>query len=434
MANFDVSFLNKKMRKSSGGDYGFLIDQLTIKENQLASDGKLSPGDYDLLKGEAQKLYGHPGFTKDQRSNLAVKISSYEKNKKTSNLQDSENLTRLDNETKDDNLKSSMILASKPEAFMKANIASTRAKINSLSDSINNLQAAGDDASAHMLKYQEALNDYNDLLQAADDMKNYAPGGQPTSAFAAYVTTNSKGEVTGIQVQKAGSRTGFAETNGLYGGLPVYGNAKVLNGKQTFKFGDQTFSATNILVPDPLNPGSFKNNKLVSEASQTSVGGGRTRATAGAYVEVLPDSIRSQSVVPVDSYVKGSKGFIYKAKSDGTYQKIVNSSAEKLGLDINDIPSIPKEYETNLVMPRISETIDASLPPETPLPSTLDAGSTNPQTTTSPTSPSSPNFIGPLPKGQSRTPAPTERAPQDAAGVADKTKKSAGFFSKLFGF
>lgn len=432
MANFDVSFLNKKMRKSSGGDYGFLIDQLTIKENSLASDGKLSPGDYDLLTQEAQKLYAHPGFTDDQRSNISVKISGYKKQKKTTGLSDSQNLTRLDNETKDDNLKSSMILAGNPESFLKANIASTKAKINSLADSINNLQGSGDDASAHMLKYQDALNTYNDLLQAADDVKNYnaAPSGKPTSSFAAYVTTNSKGEVTGIQIDKAGNKTGYAETNGLYGGLPIYGNAKVMNGKQTFKFGDQTFSATNILVPDPQNPGAFKNNKLVSESSQTSVGAGRTRATAGAYVDVNTTTVKSQTIVPAGSYVKGNKGVIYQAKDDGTYKKIVNSSPEKLGMDVNDIPSVPKDYEQNLIIPKANETLDYSLPPATPLPSTLNQGAPAPSTTTS----STPPVPTPAPAGRPNTPAPTERAPQDATGVADKTNKSAkGFFSRLFG-
>lgn len=430
MANFDVSFLNKKMRKSSGGDYGFLIDQLAIKENQLASDGKLSPGDYDLLTSEAEKLYAHPGFTPDQRSNVAVKISSYKEGKKVNSLKDSQNLTRLDNETKDDNIKSAMILASKPEAFIKANIASTRAKINSLAESINNLQGAGDDASAHMLKYQEALNTFNDLLQAEADIKEYQanPSGKPTSSFAAYVNTNSKGEVTGITIDKAGTKTGYAETNGLYGGLPIYGNAKVVGGKQTFKFGDQTFSATNILVPDPMNPGSFKNNKLVSESSQTSVGGGRTRATAGAYIDVTPETIKSQTIVPVDSYVKGNKGFIYQAKNDGTYRKIVNSSPEKLGIDINDLPSIPRDYENNLIIPRVTETIDQSLPPETPMPTTFDQAAPVPQTTTSPASPA------PTPTGNARTPAPTERAPQSSKGIAGRVMDSAkSFLGSLFG-
>ena len=430
MANFDVSFLNKKTKKSSGGDYGFLIDQLAIKENQLSSDGKLSPGDYNLLTDEAQKLYAHPGLTPEQRSNVAVKISSYKSDKNKNSLKDSENLTRLDNATKDDNLTSSMILASKPEAFIKANVDSTRAKLNSLSDSINSLNASGDDASAHMLKYQETLNTYNDLLQAEDDIKKYtaSPTGAPASSFAAYVNTNSKGEVTGIQIDKAGAKTGYAETNGLYGGLPIYGNAKIFNGKQTFKLGDQSFSATNILVPDPQNPGSFKNNKLVSESSQTSVGGGMTRATAGSYVDVSSDTIRSQTVVPLDSYVKGDKGFIYQAKADGTYKKIVNSSPEKLGIDPSEIPSIPKDYESRLIIPRVSETIDANIPPPTPIPSTIDQNIGTPTTTTTPPTGTS------APIGTSRTPSPTDRAPQSSKGIAGRALDSAkSFLGGLFG-
>lgn len=427
MANFDVSFLNKKLRKTSG-NYGFLVDQLSIKENQLSSDGKLSPGDYDLLTAEAQKVYSHPGLTEDQRSNISVKISSWKKGKSTNSLSDSQDLTRLKNEVKDDNIKSSMILAKNPEAFLKASVASTRQKLNSLTDSINQLQAAGDDSSSHLLEYEQTLNDYNDLLQAQSDVTAYqaAPSQKPTSQFAAYVNTNTNGEVTGIQIMKAGSKTGYAETNGLYGGLPIYGNAKVVQGKQVFKFGDQSFSATNILVPDPMNPGSFKNNKLVAESSQTSLGAGRTRAVAGGYTDVLGDTIKSQTVVPVGSYVKGSKGFIYQAKEDGTYKKIVNTSPEKLGVDINDLPSIPKDYETNLIMPRVSETIDGSNPPVLPIPPvgfSPTPSMSSPTTTTTPTSSGRPN-----------TPSPTNQAPKSTKGLAGRTFDAAkSFLGGLFG-
>jgi hypothetical protein len=47
MANFDFSGIGVKAKTSA--DYGFLVDKLDIKRNQLESDGKLSPGDYDLL-------------------------------------------------------------------------------------------------------------------------------------------------------------------------------------------------------------------------------------------------------------------------------------------------------------------------------------------------------------------------------------------------
>jgi hypothetical protein len=428
MANFDVSFLNSKLKKSTG-DYGFLVDQLSIKENQLASDGKLSPGDYDLLVGEAQKVYAHPGLTPDQRSNIKVKISAWDQGKKVNSLKDSQNLTKLNNEVKDDNIKNSMILAKNPSVFLQASVASTRAKLNSLSESINNLQSAGDDASSHLLEYEKTLNDYNDLLQAQSDVTEYqkAPSGKPTSAFAAYVNTNTKGEVTGISIEKAGSRTGYAETNGLYGGLPIYGNAKLQNGKQTFKIGDQSFSAANILVPDPQNPGSFKNNKLVSESSQTNLGMGRTKATAGGYTDINLETIRSQTVVPVDSYVKGNKGFIYQAKSDGTYKKIVNSTPEKLGIDINDLPSIPRDYENNLIIPRVSETVDESMAPELPMPQVgASSVSYQPTQTTTPTAQVS--------AGQPNTKAPTERAPKSTQGLAESTfNKAKSFFGGLFG-
>ena len=428
MATFDVSFLNPKLQKSSSQDYGFLTDQLTIKENSLAADGKLSPGDYDLLVAEGQKLYGHPGFTPAQRSNLSVKISSWQKSKKTSSLNDSQDITRLNNEVKDDGLKNSMLLANNPAVFMKATLASTKAKLNSLSESINNIQDAGGDASSHLLEYENTLNTYNDQLQASEDMTNYqaAPSGKPSSAFAAYVTTNSKGEVTGVTIDKAGAKTGYAETNGMYGGLSIYGNAKIINGKQTFKFGDQTFSAANLLVPDPQNPGSFKNNKLVSESSQSALGAGRTKATAGQYIDVTPSTIRSQSAIPTGTYALGSKGFIYQAKEDGSYKKMVNYTPQSLGIDPNDIPSIPKDYENNLIIPKVSETVDGSNPINVPLPSTsINTGGpavnqSTPQQTTS--------------GGRPNTPSPTVRAPQSSEGIASRALGAAkSFLGGLFG-
>lgn len=430
MATFDVSFLNPKLQKSSTQDYGFLADQLSIKENSLSSDGKLSPGDYDLLITEAQKLYAHPGLTPDQRSNVSVKISSWQKNKKVSNLNDAQDLTRLNNEVKDDGVKNSMLLASNPEAFIKATLDSTKQKLNSLTNAINNLQDSGGDASSHLLEYEKTLNTYSDLMQASEDIINYksAPSGKPTSAFAAYVTTNSRGEVTGIAIDKAGSKTGYAETNGMYGGLPVYGNAQIINGKQTFKFGDQTFSAANILVPDPQNPGSFKNNKLVSESTQSQIGSGRTKATAGQYVEVQPTTIKSQSVIPSGSYAMGSKGFIYQAKEDGSYKKLVNMTPEILGVDPKDIPAIPKDYENNLIIPRVTETVDGSNPINMPTPTTMSPVVPTSSTTMTNQSPQAQTG------GRPNTPSPTVRSPKTSQGIAGKVMGAAkSFLGGLFG-
>ena len=85
MAVFNLSFLNPGNKKSSGGSgYGIMVDQLSILENDLQSDGVLSPGDYDLLIKKAENLSTSPGLSADQRSNIAVKISNYKKTKKVS--------------------------------------------------------------------------------------------------------------------------------------------------------------------------------------------------------------------------------------------------------------------------------------------------------------------------------------------------------------
>ena len=56
MATFNVSFLNPSLQKSGGSapSVSILSDQLQILENELAKDGYLSPGDYDLLISKAR--------------------------------------------------------------------------------------------------------------------------------------------------------------------------------------------------------------------------------------------------------------------------------------------------------------------------------------------------------------------------------------------
>ena len=204
MANFDVSFLNPKLRGTSSQDYGFLVDQLDIKRNQLEADGKLSPGDYKLLTAEAQKIYAHPGLTPAQRSNIEVKISSYQSDSNKNLSKDANNISRINREIKDDMSKIGLRFSNQPTKFLEAQAAAYNAKIDSLSESINQLEAAGDDATEHYNELTTTLDDYNNTLQALDDVTNYKGGSAPTSNYAAYVVTNSKGEVVDLKVDRVG--------------------------------------------------------------------------------------------------------------------------------------------------------------------------------------------------------------------------------------
>lgn len=425
MTQFDVSFLNPKLRKS-GNQYGVLIDQLSILESRLEADGKLSPGDYDLLIGEAQKLYSAPGMSEANRSNILVKLETYKSSKSKSGIKDSNNISNLNDDASDDKLKANMLLAKNPTKLVDANIAIARGKINRLTTSIDQMQASGENASSYLIEYDQALQDFNDLVDVKANMATATPG-KPIPGYAAYITTNVKGEVTDVKFGKAGAINGYSETNGIYGGLQVYGKPRKEGDKQVFKLGSDSFSAANIMVPDPANPGSFKTNQLTADSQKT--GMNFKSAKAGVYKDVDLNTVRSQTGVPAGSYARGSKGFFYKAGADGKYEKIVNATPEQLGLTENDYINLPKDYENSVVTPRVATTTDFSIAPATPLPTVVGSGDPSPVTDVA-----AAGKTPAAPAGTPRTPLPTEKTSASAGGYASKAVDAAkGFFQKIFG-
>lgn len=430
MANFDVSFLNAKNRKSASRDYGFLVDQLQIKEDQLASDGKLSPGDYDLLSSSAQELYAHPGLTPEQRSNVQVKIAGYKRSKNTTNLSDKNDISRINREVEDDNAKNTAAYANNPQKFLETQAAVYSAKIEQLSTSIDQIETSGGDATNHRNELNSTLQDYHDTVQALTDVKGYDKSGKSKSGFAAYVVTNSSGEVTGMKVGRTGGQAGYMPTNGLYGGLVVYGKAnKIENGLPVFEFGNQRFVQTDNLVTGP--------DGVTSQKVLVAGGGGRGGISVNkGSIDVDPTGVRSQSSIRSGGWAEGEKGFLYQRGADGKYKKYVNADKTKLGIKDGDIVRIPRSFEQGIVKD-VSETVDASTPISMPIPADVAPGSTNPASTVSAPAPAP---GGPAsfmqdqgPKGTPRTPAPVSRAPQDAQGMAAaEDKKGKGFFATLF--
>lgn len=431
MANFDVSFLNPKLRKSSSSDYGFLVDQLDIKQSQLESDGKLSPGDYDLLAGMAEKIYSHPGLSPSQRSNIEVKIANYKQKKSTDSLKDANDISRINREIGDDMSKIGLRFANDPEKFLTAKAATLNAKIDSLSESINQLESAGDDTSNHINELNSTLSEYNDTLQALDDVKGSVGASAPKSDYAAYVTTNSKGEIVDLKIDRIGGQSGYNETNGLYGGLQVYGkvNRKDASGNKIFQLGNQTFTASDVVIPNA--DGSMKPSVLISSDKQKSSKGGITISQSG-YTPVDLTQVRPQSSIREGGWVEGEKGFLYQRQGDGSYRKYVNSDKTKLGITDNDILRVPRSFEQSIIK-NVTETVDGSATPEAPVPMTMFSQPAGPApvagmtTTTEPTKSqgkSTPNTGG----------APTERAPQSSQGIAQKAIGAAkGFLGRLFG-
>lgn len=438
MAVFDVSFLNPKAPRGGGSGYNALVDSLAIQKNALEVDGKLSPGDYDLLIAKAQSIYSNPGLTANQRSNVSVTISDYKKAKAVGKLNDANDIGALNRNVQDDTRKSAMLFANDPKTYLKAQGDILQAKLSRLSDTIDSMNAAGDDPSQHLNEFNDTLAQYNDVLQAESDVGGYVAGTAPKTDYAAYVTTNSKGEVVSFDVGKVGSKNGYLETNGVYGGLPLYGKMnRKENGKILFTLGNTNFSAADVVTPDPANPGAVRAPRLFSEDTQKTQGNSSfSTAQAGTYKQVDLAGVRPQGAVPVGGWAEGGDGVFYQRKPDGGYKKFVNTDLEKLGLKENDVIRIPKSFESGIV-PFVNETSDASAAPA-PVPPTPAAPApvgTGPGLgTPAPTVQSVVDQQFKLPGGRAKTPNPTERAPASTVGIAGKAIGAAkGFLSSIFG-
>ena len=423
MSVFNVSFANKKTQ-SSGQDYGILVDQLDILESTLSADGKLSPGDYTLLTQKAQQLYGHPGLSPAQRSNIEVKIASYKSSGNKSSLKDAQDISQLNNEVQDDERKASMLRGNDPAKFLEAQSAIQSAKVRQLADSINSLDQSGSDASAHMNEYNDALTSYQDTLKALEYVQGHQAGAAPSSDYAAYITTNSDGEIVGVKVSREGTQSGYLETNGLYGGLKIYGKLnRKENGKNVFVLGNQRYSGTDVVIPGP--DGTMKTSTLVNESMQKGKQGMFTTAVAG-YSDMDPASVRTQSAIRNGGYAQGSKGFIYKKNEDGSYTKYVNATAEKLQISDNQIIKLPNSMEQS-ILGSVTSTIDSAMPaPTLPVPPTMTPTTSAPATPT--TTPMSRAPAGSPP------PQPTSRSPQSSQGLASRVIGGAkSFLAGLFG-
>ncbi len=432
MAVFNVGFANKKLQ-SAGQDYGILIDQLDILESTLSADGKLSPGDYTLLTQKAQQLYGHPGLTPANRSNIETKIASYKSSGSKSTLKDAQDISQLNNEVQDDGRKASMLFGNNPAQFLETQSAIQSAKVRQLADAINSLDQSGSDSSAHVNEYNDALTTYQDTLQALEYVQTHQVGAEPTSDYSAYITTNNDGEIVGVKIGREGSQSGFLETNGLYGGLKIYGklNHKE-NGKNVFMLGNQRYSGTDVVIPGP--DGSMKTSTLVNESMQKGKPGMFTSAVAGYTEGIVVDpstgqsNVRTQSAIRNGGYAQGSKGFIYKKNDDGSYTKYVNATPEKLQISDNQIIKLPNSMEQS-ILGSVTSTIDSAMPaPTLPVPPTMTPTTRAPATSTTATS-----SMSRAPAG-SPPPQPTSSSPQSSQGLAQRVMRGAkSFLGGLFG-
>lgn len=361
MATFNVSFLNPALRKSGGSGVGVLADQLAILENSLGKDGFLSPGDYDILIEKAREIQMNNSLSANQRSAYDVKISGYEKSKEVSNLQKSSDIERMNKSLKSEAAEDVMVVGNNPQLFLKARVASLQAKLNDLAEVITQKTASGDDTTDYYNEYNATLQEYRTKLEASQSMQDFANDQtKPIQGYVAYVTTNKNGEIVDVDYGKYGEKSGYAETNGMVDGFQVYGKINYKeDGKNYFKLGDKTFTAADMLIQDPANPGSMKPTKLMADVQDPSGRGIATRAAAG-YVNIPGATIQIQSYLPNNSWAKGVNGTLYHRDETGNYKKYINATEENMPID-GPILSIPESFEKSL-MRNVRETIDITAP------------------------------------------------------------------------
>lgn len=419
-----MAYINAYKLKGAGGgtqDYGFLVDQLEIRKNQLEADGNLSPGDYDLLTKMARQLYTNPGLTPAQRSNISVKISDYESQAKVKTIKDNGSVDRLNRDIKDTKMEAQSLTIGTPENFLRANAATEKIRVDKLQNEADRLDASFDDSSKVRDELDVARLDYLDALQALDDVQKK----NPKSNYAAYAVTNSYGEVVSMEVKKVGTVSGYIPTNGTYGGLPLYGKINRVNesGKNVFSIGGQNFIEGKDIVTGPDGVSTVK--KLTLEGSAKK--GSNITVNVGTTEVGLP-TLRSQNEVRRGGWAEGQNGTLYQRGEDGNYTKYVNQTKEQLGLKDGDAFRLSTTTEQSIApytMKTIDPVSDNVPPPMPPAPATSTAAI---PTETTPA-------LAPASKGRPNTGgAPTERAPSDAQGLASRvTGGVKSFFGSLFG-
>lgn len=359
MATFNVSFLNPALKSKGGSGVGVLADQLQILENTLAKDGYLSPGDYDVLIAKAREIQMGNNLSSDQRSNYDVKISQYERSKNVAKVEEASDIERMNKTMKSEASEDVMVVGNRPLEFINGRIASIQAKLNDIAEVIEQKTASGQDTTDYYNEYNATLQTLRDKIEAKEAMSSFDQN-NPVQGFVAYVTTNKNGEIVDVDYGRYGEKSGYAETNGMIDGFQVYGKINYKeDGKNYFKLGNKTFTAADMLIQDPNNPGAFKPSKLMADVQDPSGRGLFTRAKAG-YVNMPGESLSVQSYLPNNSWAKGVNGTIYKRDESGKYVKYLNANETDLGIE-GPVLNMPEAFEQSL-MRNVTETIDYSAP------------------------------------------------------------------------
>lgn len=360
MAVFDVSFLNPSIQKPLQGEGGVsvLFNEITILENQLKKDGYLAQSDYDLLMDKTRELELNSSLSATQRSRAATLTSSYESRKGTEQHTRNENVDEMDNALKSEGYEDILLVGNDPKKFLEGRASSLQAKLEQLQESITRRESTGQDTSGLMNEYQESMTELSDRYGALDGMAA-SDGQNPIDGYAAYMTTNSRGEIVDVDYAKFGSKSGFAETNGMIDGFQVFGKPnKKEGGKNVFILGNERFSGTDMMETDPLNPGSFKPTKMISESMQS---GGIFSTGKQGFLNVPGVELTTQSYIPKNTWGKGVDGTLYERLEEGGYRKYINTTPEDVNIDASRILALPKQFEDG-IMRQVTDSVDSANP------------------------------------------------------------------------
>lgn len=425
MPVFNASFLNPKLRaKGSGVKTGILTDQLTILESALRKDGYLSPGDYDQLIDLAQKISVTPGLTSDQISNYQVKIARYESEKATAQLDRDQSIDSLDRKIKDELNTAVFMTGNNPQMYLQVKRDVYGTALDEIEDVIIQREQAGNETSEHYNKRNEILAEMREIEAA----RLAQPGeGTPIAGYIAYVTTNDRGEIIDMIIDRDGAQTGYLETNGTLNGFQVYGKANSQQGgKNTFILGNKMFQGVDMVQPDPNNPGTFKNSILFDVAGTE--GSDQFTRAISKFSPITSQDVPIQQYVPLNGWAEGLNNTVYHRRPDGGYTRYLNVNQTIEGMPANGVIKLPNHFEQS-IMGNADETVDFSekiIPDDgkimTPMPTeTLPSPIQGPQSV-----PPGPGE-GPQTKDPSlaRTKAPVERAPKGILATARRTIQSA---------
>jgi hypothetical protein len=435
MPIFNVSFLNPSLRGKTGGGSGYSIlgDQLSILESALKGDGVLTGGDYDMLISKAQEIMNNPGLTKTERSSMSTKIAAYESNKKVAGLQRNEDLTTMRNNLQNETSEDVMTVGSDPIKFLTGRLASMQAHLADLQEAIDRRSQVGEDVTQHMMEYNQSLGDFQQNALALEAAKAHTDANTPIPGYAAFVKTNARGEIIDVSYAPSGSKSGFTETTGMINGFQVFGQPNVKsNGESKFILGSDIYSGVDYVM-DPTT-GMSKPGKLYAASQQS--GNAMFKKGNEGYINYTPEQLTSQGAILRGDWAKATDGTVYYRRPDGGYDKHVNAGADMPGRPPLDsmltLPSILR----NALDRYADKTVDDSLPvtPQgmteqaPPMSMAFPAAIAQGGIPAGPMSREAQSVAsGPMSReapALARTSKPVIRAPQDAAGIADRTRQS----------